>query len=50
MASLAAKVFAITGGASGMGLAIAKRLAKLNAKAVCIADFNTANFRLSSSR
>jgi len=44
MASLADKVFAITGGASGMGLATAKRLAKFKARAVCIGDFNTSSF------
>jgi len=44
MASLANKVFAITGGASGMGLATAKRLAGLNARAICIGDFNRKNF------
>jgi len=44
MASLANKVFAITGGASGMGLSCARRLAKLRAHAICIGDFNTKNF------
>jgi len=44
MASIANKVFAITGGASGMGLATARRLAELKARAVCIGDFNTKNF------
>lgn len=44
MTSFASKVYAVTGGASGMGLAVAKRLAKFNAKAVCIADFNSQNF------
>ena len=44
MALLADKVFAITGGASGMGLATARRLAHAKAKAICIGDFNDANF------
>jgi len=44
MASLAGKVFAITGGASGMGLATARRLAEFKAKAIAIGDFNTKNF------
>jgi chanoclavine-I dehydrogenase len=44
MASLADKVFAITGGASGMGLATARRLAGLKARAICIGDLNTKNF------
>jgi chanoclavine-I dehydrogenase len=38
------KVFAITGGASGMGLATARELATRGAKAVCIGDFNESNF------
>ncbi|KAJ5638387.1 hypothetical protein N7490_008266 [Penicillium lividum] len=37
-------VFAITGGASGMGLATARELALRGAKAVCIGDFSEANF------
>ena len=41
MASLSNKVFAITGGASGMGLATGVRLARANAKAICIGDFNS---------
>jgi chanoclavine-I dehydrogenase len=44
MASLANKVFAITGGASGMGLATARRLAGLKARGIAIGDFNTKNF------
>jgi len=44
MASLEGKVFAITGGASGMGLATCKRLVSLKARAVCIGDFNSSNF------
>lgn len=44
MASLADKVFCITGGASGMGLATARILAAKKAKAICIGDFNEANF------
>ena len=37
------KVFAITGGASGMGLATARELVLRGARAVCIGDFNEAN-------
>ena len=37
-------VFAVTGGASGMGLATAKELVLRGARAVCIGDFNDANF------
>jgi chanoclavine-I dehydrogenase len=44
MASLENKVFAITGGASGMGLSTARRLAGLRARTVCIGDFNIKNF------
>lgn len=44
MSSLAGKVFAITGGASGMGLATARMLAEAKARAVAIGDFNTKNF------
>ncbi|OCK75161.1 short chain dehydrogenase/oxidoreductase CpoX2 [Lepidopterella palustris CBS 459.81] len=44
MASLANKVYAITGGASGMGLATARRLAHAKAAAICIGDYNTTNF------
>jgi chanoclavine-I dehydrogenase len=44
MASLASKVFAITGGASGMGLATGRILAEAKAKAICIGDFNDMAF------
>lgn len=44
MAGLAAKVFAVTGGISGMGLATCRRLAASKAKAICIADFNDSSF------
>ena len=44
MASLASKVFGVTGGASGIGLATCRMLAQLNAKAICIADRNTEIF------
>ena len=40
MASLASKVFVVTGGASGMGLATCRMLAHAKAKAICIGDFN----------
>lgn len=42
--SLAGKVYAVTGGASGMGLATVKRLVQARARAVCIGDFNDSNF------
>lgn len=45
MASIASKVFAVTGGASGMGLSTCKMLAERKAKAICIGDFNEQNFR-----
>jgi len=44
MASIESKVFVITGGASGMGLATGKLLAEKKAKAVCIGDFNEKAF------
>jgi len=44
MASIESKVFVITGGASGMGLATAKLLAEKKAKAVAIGDFNEKAF------
>lgn len=44
MASLASKVFTVTGGASGMGLATCRMLAQAKAKAICIGDFNEASF------
>ncbi|KAJ4865701.1 enoyl-(Acyl carrier protein) reductase domain-containing protein [Trichoderma breve] len=42
--SFASRVFAITGGASGMGLAVAKLLSKQGAAAVCVGDLNKKNF------
>jgi len=42
--NLASKVFTVTGGASGMGFAIAKLLAQRSAAAVCIGDFNDRDF------
>ncbi|UKZ74814.1 hypothetical protein TrVFT333_002484 [Trichoderma virens FT-333] len=42
--SFASRVFAITGGASGMGLAVAKMLSKQGAAAVCVGDLNKKNF------
>ncbi|EXJ81385.1 hypothetical protein A1O3_07676 [Capronia epimyces CBS 606.96] len=44
MASLANKVFAITGGASGMGLATGRQLAAAKARAVAIGDYNDQAF------
>jgi len=44
MSSLASKVFVVTGGASGMGLATCRMLAQAKAKAICIGDFNEAAF------
>ncbi|KAJ5683534.1 short chain dehydrogenase/oxidoreductase CpoX2 [Penicillium macrosclerotiorum] len=44
MASVASKVFAITGGASGMGAATARLLAHRGAGAVCIGDLSTHRF------
>jgi chanoclavine-I dehydrogenase len=43
-ANLAGKVFAVTGGASGMGAATVRLLAERGAAAVCIGDFNDSNF------
>jgi chanoclavine-I dehydrogenase len=44
MFSLASKVFAVSGGASGMGLATYRMLAAAKAKAISIDDFQDANF------
>lgn len=44
MASLVNKVFAVTGGASGMGLATCRMLASHKAKAIAIGDFNDRSF------
>jgi len=44
MSSLASKVFAVSGGASGMGLAICRMLAAAKVKAISIDDFQDANF------
>lgn len=44
MAYFHGKVFAVTGGASGMGLATCRMLAQYKAKAISIADFNTSEF------
>lgn len=41
---LMSKVFAVTGGASGMGAATCRLLAKNGAAAVCVGDWNTTNF------
>jgi len=42
--SFASKVIAVTGGASGMGAATCRLLAQRGAAAICIGDWNTANF------
>lgn len=44
MASLATKVFSVTGGASGMGAATCRLLAQRGAAAICIGDLNPTNF------
>lgn len=40
MASLASKAFAVTGGASGIGLATCRMLAQPKAKGISVADYN----------
>ncbi|KAF4554057.1 Enoyl-(Acyl carrier protein) reductase-like protein 4 [Elsinoe fawcettii] len=42
--TVASKVFAVTGGASGMGLATCKLLAQRGARGISIADFNEKSF------
>lgn len=44
MSSLASKVFAVSGDASGMGLATCRMSAAAKAKAISIGDFQDANF------
>ncbi|KAL4894672.1 short chain dehydrogenase/oxidoreductase CpoX2 [Aspergillus ambiguus] len=44
MASMSSRIFAITGGASGMGAATARLLAHRGAGAVCVGDLSTQNF------
>jgi len=44
MESLASKVYAVSGGASGMGLATCRLLAQSKARAISIGDFQDANF------
>ncbi|KAF9888590.1 hypothetical protein FE257_008522 [Aspergillus nanangensis] len=44
MATMASRIFAITGGASGMGAATARLLARRGAGAVCVGDLTTKNF------
>ena len=44
MASVTSKVFAITGGASGIGAATTKLLAERGAAAVCVGDISCNNF------
>jgi len=38
------KVFSVTGGASGMGLATCRMLAQRKARAICIGDYNNSQF------
>jgi chanoclavine-I dehydrogenase len=38
------RVISVTGGASGMGAATCRLLAEKGAKAICVGDYNTANF------
>ena len=42
--SLVSRIFAVTGGASGMGAATVRQLAKQGAAAIWIGDWNTNNF------
>lgn len=44
MASMGSRIFAITGGASGMGASTARLLARRGAGAVCVGDLSTQNF------
>jgi chanoclavine-I dehydrogenase len=44
MSYITGKVFTVTGGASGMGLATCRMLAQRKAKAICIADYNDSQF------
>jgi chanoclavine-I dehydrogenase len=44
MATVTSKIFAITGGASGIGAATCLLLAKRGAAAICIGDISSTNF------
>lgn len=44
MSSLASKVFAVSGGASGMGLATCRMLAAAKAKVISLGEFQDADF------
>lgn len=44
MASLTAKIFAVTGGASGIGAATCRLLAERGAGVICVADVSSTNF------
>jgi chanoclavine-I dehydrogenase len=46
MSYITGKFFAVTGGASGMGLATCRMLAQRKAKAICIADYKDSQFGL----
>lgn len=50
MASIAGKVFALTGAASGLGLATSCRLARLNARVISIGDIDTNHFETARKR
>ena len=45
MASIAGKVYALTGAKSGLGLVVASTLARLNARAISISDLNRDHFQ-----
>ena len=49
-AYFAGKVAAVTGGASGVGLALCEELLQSGAKAVVLADFNETNLRVNETR
>ena len=44
MSSMGSRIFAITGGASGIGASAARLLARRGAGAVCVGDLSTQNF------
>ena len=45
MASVTSKIFAITGGASGIGAATCRLLAKRGAAALCVGDLSSENMK-----